>query len=286
MEVDETMSSEESVEESHSASGGLGDDEEVSDSANNNTMQEEDRLRLKAPIWSCAVKVGDTAKCKFCPKVLKVIDGSTSSITKHVKSAHSNRAEVREMIKILSLNKKLRFIKKNEKLKKTRSQSSIMNFTNRRGVLDNLQKKQIDNALVKMVVTMNKPFSDIENSFFRKFNFLLNRNYLAPSRFSLQRSIDKEAVNVKLSLKKEILKDTEKNKFVTIATDHGTGHDVNKSKKNVVTLSRTTEDFVIKTDTVALICCEGSQTGVRIRQDVKDALEEGKALLLSIDESV
>ena len=45
MEVDGTMSSEESVEESHSASGGLGVDEEVSDSANNNTMQEEERSR-------------------------------------------------------------------------------------------------------------------------------------------------------------------------------------------------------------------------------------------------
>ena len=123
MQEDETMSSEASEEESHSASGGVGVGEEVSDSSNNNTMREEDRSRLKAPIWSCAVKVGDTAKCKFCPKVLKVIDGSTSSITKHVKSAHSNRAEVREMIKILSLNKKSRIIKKNEKLKKKRSQS-------------------------------------------------------------------------------------------------------------------------------------------------------------------
>ena len=43
------MSSEASEEESHSASGGVGVDEEVSDSSNNNTMREEDRLRLKAP---------------------------------------------------------------------------------------------------------------------------------------------------------------------------------------------------------------------------------------------
>ena len=43
------MSSEASEEESHSASGGVGVDEEVSDSSNNNTMREEDRSRLKAP---------------------------------------------------------------------------------------------------------------------------------------------------------------------------------------------------------------------------------------------
>ena len=52
MQEDETMSSEASEEESHSASGGVGVDEEVSDSSNNNTMREEDRLRLKAPIWN------------------------------------------------------------------------------------------------------------------------------------------------------------------------------------------------------------------------------------------
>ena len=185
---DETMSSEASEEESQSASGsgcndasgGVGVDEEMSDSSNNNDMREEDRSRLKAPIWSCAVKVGDTAKCNFCPKVLKAIDGSTSSITKHVKSNHSNRSEVGEMIKILSLNKKSRIIQKKDQLKKKRIQSSIMNFTKRRGVLENLQKKQIDTALVKMVVTMNKPFSDIENSFFREFIFSLNRNPALP----------------------------------------------------------------------------------------------------------
>merc|ERR1711954_270849 len=49
MQEDETMSSEASEEESHSASGGVGVDEEVSDSSNNNTMRVEDRSRLKAP---------------------------------------------------------------------------------------------------------------------------------------------------------------------------------------------------------------------------------------------
>ena len=52
MQEDETMSSEAREEESHSASGGVGVDKEVSDSFNNNTMGEEDRSRLKAPILS------------------------------------------------------------------------------------------------------------------------------------------------------------------------------------------------------------------------------------------
>ena len=39
---DETMSLEVSEEESHSTSGGVGVDKEVSDSFNNNTMREED----------------------------------------------------------------------------------------------------------------------------------------------------------------------------------------------------------------------------------------------------
>ena len=103
MQEDETMSSEASEEESHSASGGVGVDEEVSDSSNNNTMREEDRSRLKAPIWSCAVKVGDTAKCKFCPKVLKVIDGSTSSITKQRLNAKMHQAWPSQEVNFLQI---------------------------------------------------------------------------------------------------------------------------------------------------------------------------------------
>ena len=38
-----------------------------------------------------------------------------------------------------------------------------------------------------------------------------------------------------------------------------------RSHKNVLTISRCTKDFVIKTDIVAVMVCKGSQTGDVIR---------------------
>ena len=37
-------------------------------------------------------------------------------------------------------------------------------------------------------------------------------------------------------------------------------------------MARTTKDFVIKKDTLKLITCEGSQTGLQIRKDIKQVL--------------
>ena len=123
---------------------------------------------------------------------------------------------------------------------------------------------------------MNKPFTDVENDSFRELLFAANRNYLVPSRRTLQRKLDIEAVSVKEELRKEICRDLQHSKFISITSDHATSNDAQKTKKNVVTLSRTTSDFVIKTDTIGLITCEGSQTGAKIRETVRDALMDGK----------
>ena len=48
-----------------------------------------------------------------------------------------------------------------------------------------------------------------------------------------------------------------------------------KTKKNVLILARTTLNFEIKTDTVAVIPSIGSQTGLQIRKDIKEAVING-----------
>ena len=77
--------------------------------------------------------------------------------------------------------------------------------------------------------------------------------------------------------KKEIIKDVEEAGHLTISitSDHGTSHDKHRSKKNVVTVIRTTKDFKINSNIVKMIRCQGSQTGLKIRQDVKEVLAEG-----------
>ena len=48
-----------------------------------------------------------------------------------------------------------------------------------------------------------------------------------------------------------------------------------RTKKNALTVARCDDSFVIKKDIVKMIQCEGSQTGERIRQDVKKWLVQG-----------
>ena len=47
-----------------------------------------------------------------------------------------------------------------------------------------------------------------------------------------------------------------------------------KTKKNSLTASRITEDFKLKTDTLAVSIAEGSQTGEVIRTDWKKVLDK------------
>jgi len=143
--------------------------------------------------------------------------------------------------------------------------------------MDPFKKKKLDEAIVKMTITMNKPFSDVENHFFRKVLFVAEPNYLCPSRTRNTSNFDSMAKKVKKDLEEEITKDITEagHRTLTICTDHGTSSDKFRTKKNAVTVARTTKDFVIKKDTLKLMVCEVPQTGAQIRKDVKKALMEG-----------
>ena len=106
--------------------------------------------------------------------------------------------------------------------------------------------------------------------------FTANSNFVCPSRQTITRRFDAMAEEVSKDLKNEVIKDVTDagHKTIRIVSDHGTSSDVFRTKKNVVVASRTTLDFEIKTDTIALIKSDGSQTGFKIRSDVKDTLED------------
>ena len=59
-----------------------------------------------------------------------------------------------------------------QKKKSSNKQPSILNFSKRRGALDPFKKKKLDEAIVKMAITMNKNFSDVENHFCRQVLFV------------------------------------------------------------------------------------------------------------------
>jgi hypothetical protein len=152
----------------------------------------------------------------------------------------------------------------------------MLNFARKRVAIDHIKKKRIDQAIVELVVIENKPFQLVEKHNFRKLIHACEPAYICPSHTTLRRQFDQFAKKTKDDFKKELfqdLKDVE-DKVVNLTSDHGTSHDRFRSHKNVVTVSRCTKDFVIKTDTVAVIQCDGSQSGEVIRQDVKNELDK------------
>lgn len=232
-----------------------------------------------SPVWKCAERLeGGGARCKFCQKTLKTSCGSTSTIVQHLVTRHSDKEAVKVLNAAMRKKREATNVKRlKDQKRKSNKQPSILNFAKRRGVLDPLKKKRIDESLVKMTIAMNKPFLDVENPFFRQLMFNAEPNYLCPSRQKLTAWFDSTAEKVKEALKEEIIRDISEagHNTISICTDHGTSADRFRSKKNAVTVARTTKDFKIKKDTLKLLVCEGSQTGAQIRKDVKQALIHG-----------
>ena len=79
-------------------------------------------------------------------------------------------------------------------------------------------------------------------------------------------------IEVKKDLKEEINKDIENIKCISITSDGSNSSDMFKTKKNTITVSRVTEDFQLKTDTVAVPVAKGSQEGAIIRSQWKEEL--------------
>ena len=237
------------------------------------------KTKVPSPVCKCADRVEGGARCMICRHIIKCVSGSTSAILNHLLSLHGNRVEVQKLRVDMKRKKEMLNLKKFQEQKKKQSnkQPSILNFFKRRGIMDQFKKQRLDEQIVKMIIAMNKPFSDVENTFFRQVMFTAEPNYICPSRTRVTATFDKIAKKVKEDLKKDIIKDVTNagHKTLNICSDHGTSSDRFRTKKNALTVARTTKDFVIKKDTLKLMVCEGSQTGLQIRKDVKKALVLG-----------
>ena len=107
------------------------------------------KVKDPAPIWMCAIKVNSGAKCNFCQKIIKSCSGNTSSITRHVQRKHSNRQEVKEMDRILALSNRSKKIKRGDKLKKARIQSSILHFQTGEVSLTTFKRRRLTKPSLK-----------------------------------------------------------------------------------------------------------------------------------------
>jgi len=231
-----------------------------------------------SPVYLCARKIAtDKFECKICKTAFSAKNGSTTSISTHMSRFHPREPRVIEMVKIQNENRDER-----EKLRKEResksneegTQMSMKSFVMGGKPVDLVKKKKIYGKLLDFLVSNNQSFSLVEDSFFRELMFEVEPGLVLMSRSTATRQLDERAELSRENLKKEILDDLSKagHSAIAITSDHGTSRDNNRTRKNVLTLSRTTEDFSIKTDTLDVIICEESQTGANIRASVKASL--------------
>ena len=270
------------VEEDDDVDNENGSEPEGMDEAtdNNNLEMPQRQIKKPAAVWNLAQRVEGGARCNLCEKTFKCDRGNTSNIMGHLRHKHRDRPEVQLFVKEQDAKKEKLKIKRLEKEKKTRSRGNqplIRNFSVKRGIMDPLKKKKLDEALVRMTICMNRPFEDVENHHFRNVLFIAEPNYIVPSRRRHTFQFDEAALKVEDELKKDISKDVIEagHKTINITSDHGTSSDQFRTKKNALTVARCDDSFVIKKDIVKMIQCEGSQTGERIRQDVKKWLVQG-----------
>ena len=80
-----------------------------------------------------------------------------------------------------------------------------------------------------------------------------------PFRTTIRNKINNKIVKIQSDLAAEIKDDVKSHKTIAITSDAGNSGDQNKTKKNSLTVSRIADDFIMKTDTVALAEAVGSQ---------------------------
>ena len=190
----------------------------------------------------------------FAVESLHALKAVQAPLVAHIRTSHSKKDAVKELIVDINKKKEETLAKMKKRKMETSIQPSILSFAGRRGVIDPAKKIKLEDAIVKMTVGMDRPFDDVENYYFRQLLFIADPNYICPSRRRHTSNFDQAAIKVEEELKKDIVKDIIQagHKTVSVTSDHGTSSDISRTKKNALTLARTTKNFVIKKDTITL----------------------------------
>ena len=251
-----------------------GEDEE-NNIENNDENSDTRKRKYQSPVWEFAKKVGGKAVCNSCQESFVCPNGNTSNITNHIIKKHKKSEEANKLKEALDERSKVKKAKKDLEVKRAKEngkQTSIESFFPGFTQLPKKVKAEIDNNLVEFLICENNSFETVESHFFRKLMFSANNSYILPSRTTITKKIDLKICNVRKELAKEINDDIVCHKTISITSDGGNSGDLMKTKKNTLTVSRVTEDFILKTDVVAVPEAKGSQEAVVIRRQWKEEL--------------
>jgi hypothetical protein len=251
-------------------------EDEVTGADDNTTTR---KRKKPSPVWKYAKKVkkdgNDGGECGICGVFKPSKYGTTSNMINHILNVHKGSDEAKQLKVEVEEKAKNDAETKKKSEEKKKNQGSILQFIKRSGKINKSKKEAIDDAFVEFVVCRNESFAVADDHFFRKLMFEAEPDWIAPSASTLIRKFDTKAVKIKEKLKSELLEDIKKagNKTISITVDGGTSKDRKKTKKNAVTIHRTTKDFKLKSDTLAVVKVNGSQNADDVRKQVKEVLK-------------
>ena len=269
----------EDEEEMVNVEGEEGDDEEVVPAEEAEDMEEDEddngnlerrgrKVKLRSAIWeTAATKVNGKAQCNVCKQTYVCPRGNTTNIRTHVKARHQGSKECKAF---LALEK----ARKDEKKKQRKPRVTMRDFVTIKKAISKTESVKMTNSVVDFLVQTNTSIQMVVNPAFRKMLFNFHSGYIAPSRTTIMKLIEKKVDDAEKALAKEIKEDIVDTKTVSVTTDGGPSHDQNKTKKNSITVSRITNNWKLKTDTLGLEVAEGSQTGEVLRTVVKRRLDK------------
>jgi hypothetical protein len=231
------------------------------------------KKKSEAAIWVSGVarKENNRAVCLICNKDYAMTGGNTSVIRTHILQVHPND-DLTKKFEELDDQKKRKKEEKNKK--KTVPKLTMDDFIVKKGALKESDHAKFTEAVADYIVQTNQSLATIENPAFRKMLFTINSNYVAPSRITITNRIDQKITAKKKELKEEILKDIATTNTLAVTSDGGPSQNKNKTKKNTVTAHRVSDEWKMKSDTLALKVAEGSQSGPVLRKVVKDVLDD------------
>ena len=242
-----------------------GEEEGVEKGGEEKEGENKESEEKSSPLWKVAEKISEAeAKCRICKKVYKM---PTTNVIDHILTKHMDT----EQGKTLKAEVERKSRRKREEKQKRKEGKAITNYFKPLAI-SKPDRSAIDGAVVDYVIAKNEPFCAVEDHFLRKLMHKMHSGYTLMSRIELARKVDVKIDAVKEMLSKEIQDDVKIHKSVSLTSDGGTSGDQNKTKKNTLTLSRITENWELKTDTIALSKAVGSQTGPVLRTQWKQEL--------------
>lgn len=233
------------------------------------------KQKKESSVWKYGTRLKDGSnRCNLCGKIYKAKQGNTTNLINHIKTKHRGSEASTDLTRAMEEAKEAKKQKLSKKVDGKKQQSSMLSFVRRSGTMDKKKKERITESIADFIIEDTNNFEVAEKPSFRKLIFTCEPNYIVPSRRTITRKIDEKAEHCKELLKKEILKDLEQagHKTVSITCDEGTSSDRFKTKKLAVTIHRTSSEFEVKSDTLAIDTAYGSQSAAKIRSEVKDVL--------------